>query len=232
MSETPAVRVIGLWSSPFVIRVLIALKLKGVEYEFVEEVVGKKSELLLKSNPVHKKIPVLLHHGKPISESLVIVQYIDEVWSSDGPAILPADRYARAVERFWAQYIDGVFPPAILTLKGTDDGDKDEAAGKLSAALQLLEEAFVKLSHGKHYFGGDSVGYLDIALGSYVGLVKAVEKIAGVSLLDEAKVPNLAVWADRLCAHPAVVDAIPDADKFVEFSVKYGSFSKPINAPK
>ncbi|KAL6906484.1 hypothetical protein ACP4OV_004085 [Aristida adscensionis] len=229
-----AVLVIGLWASPFVIRVLIALKLKGVEYEFVEEVVGKKSELLLSSNPVHKKIPVLLHHGKPVCESLVIVQYIDEAWPSGGePALLPADAYARAVERFWAQFIDEKFPRAIRVLKGTDDGDKDEAAAQLSAALQLLEEALVKLGHGKHYFGGDSVGYLDIALMSHVGWVRAVEKIAGVSLLDAAKVPNLAAWADRLCAHPAVAAALPDADKFVEFSVKYGSFSKPISgAPK
>ncbi|ONL99372.1 Glutathione S-transferase U16 [Zea mays] len=194
MSEA-AVRVIGLWPSPFVIRVLIALKLKHVEYEFVEEVVGSKSELLLASNPVHKKIPVLLHHGKPLSESLIIVQYIDEMH------------------------------PAIRVLKGTYDGDKEQAAGQLSAALQLLEEAFAQLGQGKRYFGGDSVGYLDIALVSHVGWVKAVEKIAGVTLLDEAKVPNLVAWADRLCAHPAVVDAIPDADKFVEFSVTYGSFS-------
>lgn len=225
MSEA-AVRVIGLWPSPFVIRVLIALKLKGVEYEFVEEVVGSKSELLLASNPVHKKIPVLLHHGKPLSESLIIVQYIDEVWSSGAPAaILPADPYARAVQRFWAQYVDDKMHPAIRVLKGTYDGDKEQAAGHLSAALQLLEEAFAQLGQGKRYFGGDSVGYLDIALVSHVGWVKAVEKIAGVTLLDEAKVPNLVAWADRLCAHPAVVDAIPDADKFVEFSVTYGSFS-------
>ncbi|WVZ57437.1 hypothetical protein U9M48_007821 [Paspalum notatum var. saurae] len=236
MSEA-AVRVIGLWASPYVIRVLIALKLKGVEYEFVEEVVGKKSELLLRSNPVHKKIPVLLHHGKPVSESLVIVQYIDEVWSSSSSggapaaAILPADPYTRAVHRFWAQYADDKVPSAVRILKGTDAGDKEQAAGQLAAALQLLEQAFVELSHGKRYFGGDSVAYLDIALVSHVGWVKAVEKIAGVALLDKAKVPNLVAWADRLCAHPAVADAIPDADKFVEYSVKYGSFSKPINGP-
>ncbi|KAJ1296518.1 hypothetical protein BS78_01G307300 [Paspalum vaginatum] len=235
MSEA-AVRVIGLWASPYVIRVLIALKLKGLEYEFVEEVVGKKSELLLRSNPVHKKIPVLLHHGKPVCESLVILQYIDEVWpSSSGgapAALLPADPYTRAVHRFWAQYIDDKVPSAVRVLKGTDAVDKDQAAGQLAAALQLLEQAFVELSHGKHCFGGGSVGYLDLALVSHVGWVKAVEKIAGVALLDKAKVPKLVAWADRLCAHPAVVDAIPDADKFVEYSVKYGSFSKPINGPK
>ncbi|TKV95279.1 hypothetical protein SEVIR_9G352700v4 [Setaria viridis] len=226
MSEASAVRVIGLWPSPFVIRVLIALKLKGVEYEFVEEVVGRKSELLLRSNPVHKKIPVLLHNGKPISESLIIVQYIDEVWSAAAPAILPADPYTRAVQRFWAQYIDDKFPSAIRTLRGTDAGDKDQAAEQLSAALAALEGGLLKLGQGKHYFGEDSVGYLDIALVSHVGWLKAVEKMTGVALLDEAKVPNLVAWADRLCAHPAVVDAIPDADKFVEFSVMHGSFSK------
>jgi len=120
------------------------------------------------------------------------------------------------------------FPPAIRTLKGSDDGDKEQAAGQLSAALQLLEAAFLELSQGKSYFGGDGVGYLDIALVSHVGWVRAVEKIAGVAFLDQAKVPNLAAWAGRLCAHAAVEDAIPDADKLVEFTVKYAS-SKPIN---
>ena len=104
--QVAAVRVIGGWACYYAIRVYVALRLKGVEYEFLQEVVGNKSELLLRSNPVHKKIPVLLHHGKPISESLVIVQYVDEAWSSAAPAILPADPYTRAVHRFWAQYID------------------------------------------------------------------------------------------------------------------------------
>ena len=105
--QVAAVRVTGGWACYYAIRVYVALRLKGVEYEFLQEVVGNKSELLLRSNPVYKKIPVLLHHGKPIAESVIILQYIEEVWASDGaPAILPADPYARAVQRFWAQHMD------------------------------------------------------------------------------------------------------------------------------
>ncbi|KAG8092353.1 hypothetical protein GUJ93_ZPchr0012g19824 [Zizania palustris] len=98
----------------------------------------------------------------------------------------------------------------------------------MSTVLQHLEEAFVKCSRGKHYFGGDSISYLDIALGSHLGWVKAVENMAGVELLDEAKVPNLVAWADRFWAHPAVVDDMPGTDKFIEFAAAL----KSINAAK
>ncbi|POO00054.1 S-crystallin [Trema orientale] len=104
------VRLLGMWASPFVLRVRIALNLKQVQYEFLEETVGVKSELLLKSNPVHKKVPVLLHGGKSISESLIIIQYIDNAWASSGPSILPADPYDRASHQFWAAYVDDKVP--------------------------------------------------------------------------------------------------------------------------
>ena len=99
------VKLLGAWPSPFVLRVRIALNIKSVKYEFLEETFQPKSQLLLQSNPVYKKIPVLIHGDKPICESMIIVQYVDDVWSS-GPPILPSDPYDRAVARFWATYID------------------------------------------------------------------------------------------------------------------------------
>jgi len=96
---------LDFWPSPFGMRVRIALAEKGINYEHKEEDLKNKSPLLLQMNPVHKKIPVLIHKGKPICESLIAVQYIDEVWSDRRP-LLPSDPYQRAQARFWADYVD------------------------------------------------------------------------------------------------------------------------------
>ena len=105
MAESREVKVLGVWASPFVLRPRIALNIKNVKYDFIEENMQSKSELLLKSNPVYKKVPVLVHGDKAISESLNIVEYIDEAWSS-GPSLFPSDPYDRATAHFWATYIN------------------------------------------------------------------------------------------------------------------------------
>ena len=97
--------VLDFWPSAFGMRVRIALEEKGVQYEFKESNPFDKSDLLLKSNAVHKKIPVLIHNGQPICESLNIVLYIDETWNDKSP-LMPQDPYDRANARFWADYVD------------------------------------------------------------------------------------------------------------------------------
>ncbi|CAN1800928.1 Glutathione S-transferase U24 [Linum perenne] len=92
--------------SPFSARVKIALAEKGVtNYESRHEDVHNKSSLLMEMNPATNQIPVLIHNNKPISDSLVIIHYIDEFWNHDSHlSLLPSHPYHRARARFWADY--------------------------------------------------------------------------------------------------------------------------------
>lgn len=97
---------LDFWPSMFGMRLRIALAEKEIKYEYKEEDLRNKSPLLLQMNPIHKKIPVLIHNGKPICESIIAVEYIEEVWKDKAPSLLPSDPYDRAQARFWADYID------------------------------------------------------------------------------------------------------------------------------
>ncbi|CAN1321220.1 Glutathione S-transferase U17 [Linum perenne] len=191
----------------------IAFNVKSVDYEFIEEPFGSKSELLVKSNPVHKKIPVLIHKDRPICESNIIVEYIDEVWSS-GPQILPSDPYDRAIARFWAAYID----EKVRFLCLSTEEAKTAAVNQLIEGLALIEDAYKNISKGKDFFGGDKIGFLDIAFGSILGWTRALQVMLGVKLLDEEKTPGLLKWSEKFAADAAVKDVLPETEKVIEFA--------------
>lgn len=101
------VKLYGAFPSAFSYRVewaLIYKGNKGITYEYIEEDLQNNSPSLFKYNPVHKQIPVLLHGGKPIAESLVILEYIDET-RKENP-LLPQDPCKRAKARSWAKFAE------------------------------------------------------------------------------------------------------------------------------
>lgn len=96
---------LDFWGSPYATRVKIALKEKIIEHVCKEQDLTNKGSLLLEMNPVHKMVPVLIHNGKPVCESLLILQYIDQVWADPSP-LLPSDPYQRSQARFWGDFIE------------------------------------------------------------------------------------------------------------------------------
>ncbi|CAM0956395.1 unnamed protein product [Alopecurus aequalis] len=213
-------KLLGFWASPPVLRVRLALSIKGVSYEYAEQDLGNKSELLLQSNPVHKKVPVLIHGGKPICESSIIIQYIDEVFGGACP-LLPVDPYERAVARFWVAFIDDKLMKAMaLAYTGKTDEEKSEGMKQGFAAMETLEGALRECSKGKRFFGGDNPGYVDVVLGGILAGVRSMEAILGVKIFNAVTTPLLAAWADDFGALDAVEAVMPDVGKLVELAMK------------
>ncbi|KAM0893391.1 hypothetical protein ACQ4PT_025137 [Festuca glaucescens] len=222
MAGRDELKLLGSWLSPFATRVKLALTLKGLSYTEVEEDLCNKSELLLRSNPVHKKVPVLIHNGVPVCESVIIMQYIDEAFAGTGPSLLPSDPHERAVARFWASYIDEkLVIPWVRSFRGRTEEEKSEGLKQTFAAVETLEGALRECSKGKGgFFGGDRIGVVDVTLGSLLTWAQAAEVMSGTRIFDPARTPLLAAWKvcfDELDVAKAVM---PDVGRMVEFKTK------------
>ena len=201
---------LDFWPSPFGMRIRIALAEKGIHYEYKEENLRNKSPLLLQMNPVHKKIPVLIHNGKPICESLIQIQYIDEVWSDKAP-LLPSDPYQRAQARFWADYVDKKMYEAgrrVWTTKG------EEQEGAKKEFIEILKTLEGELGE-KPYFGGESFGYVDLTFIPFYTWFSVYESFGKMSI--EAECPKLFSWVKRCLEKESVSKSLPDQDKVYGF---------------
>ncbi|KAL2247405.1 probable glutathione S-transferase parC [Sesamum indicum] len=207
--------------SMFGMRARVALAEKGVEYEYREESLqAGKSPLLLQMNPVHKQVPVLIHNGNPISESLIIVEYIDEVWKDKCPDLLPAHPYQRAHARFWADFVDRKVYDAGRRLSGTKVEEQESGKKDFIAALKLLEGEL----GDNPYFGGENFGFLDVALIPFYTWFPAFETCGNFS--TEEHCPKLISWARRCMERESVSKSLADPKKVYDFVLflkkKYG----------
>ncbi|XP_022717454.1 probable glutathione S-transferase parC [Durio zibethinus] len=208
MSEE--VVVLDFWPSPFGMRMRIALAEKGIKYESKEEDLRNKSDLLLQMNPIHQKIPVLIHNGKPVCESLIQVQYIDEVWRHKSP-LLPSDPYQRAIARFWADFVDKKMPDLGRKIWATKGEEQANAKKEFIESLKLLEGEL----GDKPYFGGENLGYVDVVLVPFYSWFYAYEKCGDFSI--EAECPKLIAWAKRCLEMESVSESLPDQEKVYGF---------------
>ncbi|RZC02876.1 putative glutathione S-transferase [Glycine soja] len=215
-SSHEEVTLLGAIASAFACRVKIALKLKGVKYKYVEENLRNKSELLLKSNPVHKKIPVFIHNEKPIAESLVIVEYIDETWKNN--PILPSDLtkdpwLVSGPNSLMTSILGennnfGIVDVARESVFTVDEKEREKNVTETYEGLQFLENEL----KDKKFFGGEEVGLVDIA-GVYIAFwVPFIQEIAGLKLLTSEKFPKLYKWSQEFVNHPVVKESLPPRD--------------------
>ncbi|KAI3758294.1 hypothetical protein L6452_05853 [Arctium lappa] len=204
------VKLLGFWGSPFALRVEWALRLKGIEYEYVEEDLSNKSLMLLQYNPWYKKVPVLVHNGKPIVESLVIIEYIDETWKNH--PLLPEDPFERATSRFWAKFVDDKFVPLIIKMSSSTREQKDKVAEEAREILKTLESC---LNLNKPFYGGKIIGFMDIAV-AWIGIwAPMLEKIIDVKLLNEEYMPLLNTWFSDVLEVLVIKECVPPLDELL-----------------
>ncbi|KAI5665762.1 hypothetical protein M9H77_15615 [Catharanthus roseus] len=215
------VKLHGFWASPYVYKVIWALKLKAIKYDYIEEDLSDKSELLLHYNPIHKKVPVLVHGGKPIAESDIVLEYIEETWVHN--PLLPKDPFDRALARFWIHFGSQNGWTFYCFFIASEAG-KEAAAKEVVELLKLLEE---KCLGNKKFFGGDEINMVDLSFGWLTLWFDCIEQVVGMKILEPTNFPRLCSWAMNFKEHPLIKENLPQPGKLLlhyqNFKERYGN---------
>lgn len=129
-------------------KVRLCLAEKGLEYESKLINLATNEQLApeyLAMNP-NGVVPTLVHDGRPVIDSGVICEYLDEVFP--GKPLMPKDPVERAQVRAWICYIDEVPVSAIrvpsfnMAFLPRYDGLDDEAFQNEQADVRPLRKHF------------------------------------------------------------------------------------------
>lgn len=207
------------WRSSASYRVRIALGLKGVAYEAapVNLVVGdQRSQEHLARNP-QGFVPVLDIDGVRLTQSLAILDYLEE--TRPAPPLLPSDPAERARVRAVAHAIAMEIHPvcnlsvathaARLAVEGTEAQEAVKGAWMrhfIAKGLAAVEQLLPRRAGAGGFAFGPAPGLADLCI---VPQIYNAERW-GVSL---AELPRLAATAAACGAHPAFVNAHPDCAK-------------------
>lgn len=217
---------------------ILCLKEKGLEFAS-HQLMGSKFEQyspeFLAINP-NGQVPVLVHDGNVITESTVINEYLEDVFSAT--PLRPADPAARARMRVWTKFVDEYFCPALTVLGAhgarhrAQQIPKDELERILARIpLKEVRNKWATISDKGYseeeladarYKLGICVTRMETSLSNSEWLAGADYSLADVNIYsfavalprvlpeqaNETEAPQLLDWIARMNARPAVQAAL------------------------
>ena len=199
-----------LYTHPFSIvpwRVRIALHEKGVEYESVKtDLYTQPVTAEFKALNPFAQIPVLEDDGFAIAESIAILEYLEEKYTS--PALLPQEIRSRATVRklmcWGTDYWPGAWKKWMAPRMPAGLGDEftqasvEEGRAEMSAHRDVLEDQLT----GRQWLV-DEYSLADVCYAPFVLVLDRVE------LGDEiTRRPNVNRWVEQLRARRSVIDTM------------------------
>jgi len=123
-----------------------------------------KPESLMKLNP-RGLVPTLQYRDKPLFESTVVLQFLEEAYPDHKPHILPEDPYDRARTRIWADFMTSRIIPAFHRfLQFQPIADKEGLEQKRKEFLSTINEFAAEMDPKGPWFLGPEPSLVDFVV--------------------------------------------------------------------
>ncbi|KAK9897987.1 glutathione-S-transferase [Cystobasidium minutum MCA 4210] len=202
------------WFCPFVQRVWAALEEKGIPYQYKEENPYHKDEEFLRVSP-RGLVPAATYYGKPLNESQVILEFLEDAYPDKGPKLRPEDPYLRARMRLTIDHISkNIIPAFFRLLQAQEDDKRDEARNDLVNAL----DKFGKEVKGP-YWAGEDITFADLVLAPFSLREYILKEHRGLD--DSLLSSEYKAWRDNIFKRPSLVNTMSEAKYYEEIYDRY-----------
>jgi glutathione S-transferase len=193
---------------PYVQRVVIVLEEKGILYERIDIDLSSKPEWFLEISPLGRT-PVLLVNGKPIFESAVICEYLEETTQK---SLHPQEALLRASHRGWIEFASETLSTIGAIYRAVDTQKLQSQVAALQTKFEQLETELS--SHGREgdFFSGATFSIVDAAFAPvfrYFDIFDEIEMFEFFTLTPKVKAWRIAL-KERLSVQSAVHPDYPN----------------------
>ncbi len=182
-------KIISFKICPFVQRVTALLEAKGIQYDLEFISLSDKPQWFLDISP-NGQVPVLIaDNGKVLFESDAIVEYLEEAYPPLQNEIAPEDK---AINRAWSYLASKNYLVQCSAQRSPDQIVLEERTNKLGKAFDKVEN---KLGDTP-FFGGDTIGMVDIAWLTLLHRAEIIERRTGYDFVGDR--PKLKRWQKQI----------------------------------
>lgn len=186
---------------PFCYRCLLVLLEKDAPFTLVRIERSKKKESARLLSP-YARVPALWHDGRPVYESSIINEYLEEIFPK--PSLLPQAAGKKALARFWIDFCNTRFMPTYFNLlKERDPARRGPLKQALTSHLQFIETAGLSnIRAAERYWMGSDMTLVDAAFYPFFDHFVSVEMYRGVPLPDNLE--HTHTWLGAMRARDSV----------------------------
>ena len=214
------------WFCPFVQRAWTVLEEKQIPYQYIEVNPYHKPQSLLTLNP-RGLVPTLEYDNKPLYESTVICEFLEDAYADYGPKLLPEDPYERARTRIWTDFTTSRIIPAFhrfLQFQPVSDttGLDEVRAEFLSKILELAKE----LHPTGPFFLGSEPSLIDFVIAPWIVRLWVFDHYKGGLGIpeqgeDEKTWKRFGVWRKALVERPSIRDTTSEKEYYLPIYQRY-----------
>jgi len=196
--QTPNLVLVSHRLCPYVQRARIVLAEERIPHviEFID--LANKPGWFTQDSPLGK-VPMLYVDDRPLFESTVIAEYLDEI--SPG-SLHPQDPLDKAHNRSWIEFASATLASVATFYRAADAEVLSTAAGVLRRHFEQLDR---QLGTGP-WFNGRRFSLVDAAFGPVFRYFEVIDRHVDFELFDG--LGKLSAWRKTLADRPSVRDAV------------------------